>query len=104
MEGPADRVTPTPPISRSAALLTVSGLVQGVGFRAWTVRQARRYGIAGWVRNLPSGDVEALAQGDKKSLDAFVEALKAGPPYSRVDRVTVTPVKVTDLSGFTVIY
>jgi acylphosphatase len=104
MEGPADRATPIRKNPQSAALLTVSGLVQGVGYRAWTVRQAQRLGLAGWVRNMPSGEVETLAQGDKKSLDAFVEALNSGPPYSRVDRVTVQTVQLANLSGFNVVY
>lgn len=87
-----------------AVHLTVSGLVQGVGFRAWTVRQARLFGVAGWVRNTVSGEVESVAQGNKKSLDAFVEALRKGPPYSRVERLTVTHIDITDIEGFTVVY
>jgi len=86
------------------ARIIVTGLVQGVGFRAWTVRQAQRLGLAGWVRNMPSGEVEALAQGDKKSLDAFVEALRAGPPYSRVDGVVVESARMQAITGFKIVY
>lgn len=65
----------------------VSGKVQGVFFRAWTRDQARRIGLAGWVRNRADGTVEALASGDKALLARFEEALHEGPPLSRVARV-----------------
>lgn len=65
----------------------VNGRVQGVFFRAWTRNQARELGLAGWVRNLPSGQVEAMAQGADQTLADFLELLHEGPPLSRVDRV-----------------
>lgn len=65
----------------------ISGRVQGVFFRAWTRSQARELGVAGWVRNLPGGQVEVLAQGAEEVLSAFLELLHQGPPLARVDRV-----------------
>lgn len=71
----------------------VAGRVQGVGFR-WFVRQeARRLGVAGWVRNLPSGEVELLAQGERAALDALAQAVGEGPPGARVELVHQLPVE-----------
>ena len=62
----------------------VTGVVQGVGFR-WFVRErARRLGLAGWVRNLPDGSVEVLAEGDQGQLDLLEGELKKGPQGARV--------------------
>jgi len=65
----------------------IHGKVQGVWFRAWTADMARELGLTGWVRNLPDGGVEALAQGEKATLEHFVERLHDGPPLARVTRV-----------------
>jgi len=65
----------------------VSGRVQGVGYRYFIARQAAGLGVAGWVRNLPDGRVEALAQGDEPALAAFEGRLWEGPPSARVTAV-----------------
>ncbi|MDE2700249.1 MAG: acylphosphatase [Gemmatimonadota bacterium] len=62
----------------------ISGRVQGVGFRYFTQREGERFGLVGWVKNLPNGDVEAEAEGDEARVDAFVEAIRRGPPASRI--------------------
>jgi acylphosphatase len=67
----------------------VSGRVQGVGFRYFTQAAAARAGVAGWVRNLPDGRVEAAAEGEAAAIEAFEHQLRQGPPGSRVDRVDV---------------
>jgi acylphosphatase len=67
--------------------LTLSGLVQGVAFRALAAQQAVRLGITGWVRNLPDGRVEALAEGDRPRVEAFTAWCRRGPPFARVDAV-----------------
>ena len=72
-----------------ALLVRISGRVQGVGFRAWTVEQARLRDLSGWVRNLPDGDVEALFSGPAATVEAMVEACRRGPESARVDRVSV---------------
>lgn len=56
-----------------------SGRVQGVGFRYTTESVALELGIGGWVRNLPDGRVEAVAEGPEKKLKLFLERIAAGP-------------------------
>ena len=65
----------------------VSGLVQGVGFRWFVKREARRLTLRGVVRNLPDGSVEVVAEGADGALQVLHEALRHGPIGSRVDRV-----------------
>lgn len=66
----------------------IRGKVQGVGFRAATVRQAHGLRIGGWVRNLDDGRVEALLQGEHAALDRMLSWLLQGPPAARVAEVT----------------
>ena len=65
----------------------IVGRVQGVGFRAATVRQAHMLKITGWVRNADDGSVEALLQGPPDQLDRMLSWLHVGPPSARVDEV-----------------
>jgi len=67
----------------------VDGRVQGVCFRAYTREAALRYGVKGWVRNLPDGSVEALVCGDAGRVDRMIAWLHQGSPMSRVSRVTL---------------
>jgi len=72
---------------KTARKFTISGLVQGVGFRFFTQRAAARHQVLGYVRNLPDGRVEALAEGDEKSVEDFRNDLTAGPTFSRVEEI-----------------
>jgi acylphosphatase len=67
--------------------LAVFGRVQGVGFRWFTERSATRLGLAGWVRNRADGSVELEAAGNPDAMAALQQALRAGPPGARVDRI-----------------
>lgn len=71
----------------TAKRFLVSGLVQGVGFRFFTVRAARARKLRGWVRNLPDGRVEVLAQGESEALEALREDLARGPIGSSVSGI-----------------
>ena len=70
----------------------ISGRVQGVGFRWFVIRQADRFDIRGWTRNMADGRVEVLAAGNRASLLKFEEAILAGPVLSRVDNVEKTDI------------
>ncbi len=70
--------------------LFVSGRVQGVGFRYSAVGAARRIGgLAGWVRNLDDGRVEAVMEGTREKLEELVAWCRVGPPAARVEDVEV---------------
>ena len=66
---------------------TISGRVQGVAFRHYTVKEASKWGISGTVKNLFNGDVEVYAQGDEASIAHFESFLHTGPGSARVDKV-----------------
>ena len=68
----------------------VEGMVQGVGFRFHTQRQAAQLGVNGWVRNLEDGRVEVLIQGAQLVVTSMLEWLKKGPQRARVDKLTET--------------
>ncbi|MEX0875706.1 MAG: acylphosphatase [Actinomycetota bacterium] len=74
---------------RVRAHVFVSGLVQGVSFRWYTVEQARHRGLGGWVRNLPDGRVEAVFEGDREAVESMVEWIRTGPRHARVSDVEV---------------
>jgi acylphosphatase len=85
------------------AHLVVSGLVQGVAFRAATADEARRLGLRGWVRNLPDGRVEVEAEGERARVEALVRWCARGPPAARVDGVAATwRPHVGDLAPFSI--
>jgi acylphosphatase len=73
------------PAGMASVHIWVSGRVQGVGFRAYVEHVAARLGLTGWVRNVGRDTVEAVAEGERAILEGFVEAVKKGPPSSRVE-------------------
>lgn len=68
----------------------VSGLVQGVFFRASTAEEARRRGVTGWVANAPAGHLEAEFQGEPAAVEALLAFCVRGPSGAQVDDVEVT--------------
>lgn len=71
------------------AHLLISGRVQGVFYRANTRDEARRLGLTGWVRNLPDGRVEAVAEGEEEKLKRLIDWCHKGPPGAVVRGVEV---------------
>jgi len=69
----------------------VSGMVQGVGYRMFVARVAARCGVSGYVRNLRDGRVEVLAIGAKENLESLLLALREGPRFASVEKVTEEP-------------
>ena len=65
----------------------IHGRVHSVGYRSWTVRNARKLGLTGWVRNTTEGTVEALFCGDTSAVEAMIEGCADGPLAAKVARV-----------------
>lgn len=72
---------------RKAVMAQVTGRVQGVCFRAWTLREAQELGLTGWVRNEPDGSVSALLVGPEGAVTAMLGRLWKGPPGALVRKV-----------------
>ncbi|HEY4975764.1 MAG TPA: acylphosphatase [Gaiellaceae bacterium] len=66
-----------------------SGRVQGVGFRYWARSQAASLGVAGWVRNRPDGDIEAVFEGPREHVELLLRWCREGPPAAYVDQLDV---------------
>lgn len=85
--------------------IIVSGKVQGVGFRYFSQMKAVQYGITGWAKNLADGSVEIVASGSKDQLDPFIEDLRVGNPFSKINNIEITESGVTeDYHSFTIKY
>ena len=83
------------------ARLTITGRVQGVGYRDWATTTARRLGLSGWVRNRTDGAVEALIVGEDNAVGAMIDACRRGPTLAQVDNVDVEPIDLDILpQGF----
>lgn len=87
-------------MTRAAASLRIEGRVQGVGFRWWTVGEARRLGLRGWARNRADGSVEVLAIGESAAIDALEAACRAGPPAAPSSSAGDRSTAVTCAAGF----
>jgi acylphosphatase len=78
----------------------VSGIVQGVGFRAFVQRKALAAGLTGFARNLPDGRVEVLLCGHAEAVAAVQAEVAKGPPASRVKDVIWEDRPLTEMEGF----
>lgn len=74
----------------------ITGRVQGVGFRNFTQRWARRLGVNGWVRNERDGSVRLEAEGPRDALNDLVDAIEEGPRMARVEAVELDWSEATD--------
>ena len=84
----------------AGARFHVSGVVQGVFFRASTQARARELGLTGWAKNLADGRVEVVAGGDAAAIDELERWLQRGPPGARVDAIEREPFDVPAVDGF----
>jgi acylphosphatase len=78
-------------VKAQALLVRIEGHVQGVGFRAWTLSEARSLGLAGWVRNEADGTVTARIEGAQERVDRMLERLQFGPPGASVTKLSSEP-------------
>lgn len=87
------------------AQIIVRGRVQGVGYRAFSVRVGARHGLLGGVRNLDDGRVELDVEGARPAIEALLRELKIGPPGAQVTGVEAEWKSATGrFSGFTIWY
>ncbi|MCC6769914.1 MAG: acylphosphatase [Gemmatimonadaceae bacterium] len=78
--------------------IEVAGKVQGLGFRGFVQEQARRLQLAGWVRNLSSGNVEIAASGTEEALRTLLDVVRIGPEGATVKQViTLVPQPTLEL-------
>lgn len=100
----SDRTEPinmtTETVLPRARHLSISGLVQGVGYRFSMVGEARRLGLAGWVRNRHDGSVEAHIEGEAGRCAALEAWARRGPMSARVDGITAADCAVEGFGGF----
>lgn len=82
--------------------ITVSGRVQGVGFRYHAYHLAEALGLTGWVRNLDSGDVELEIQGHQETIDKFIAMLGTKSMFIRIDQLEIKGCEEIHESGFEV--
>ncbi len=81
--------------------MIVSGKVQGVGYRNWTIWTANALGVTGWVRNVQNGSIEIVASGEDRGARLHWSRLAAGEPQlARVGDIEVQPVGEIHLKGF----
>lgn len=86
------------------AHVLISGRVQGVCFRAYTVDEAAAVGVTGWVRNTSDGGVEAVFEGNRSAVEAIVAWCRKGPPAARVSNVEVVWGEPQGEQGFGIKY
>ena len=82
--------------------ITISGYVQGVGYRYSAVRVARSMGIKGYVKNLSNGNVYIEAEATKTQLKKFIDWCYIGPRYSKVEMVNWEEYRIKNFTGFDV--
>jgi acylphosphatase len=87
---------------RATRHIRVTGMVQGVFFRAWTRDEARRLGVKGWVRNCADGSVEAHLDGSEQAVEQLIERMRHGPPGARVNDLKAAYAEPEDFSSFEV--
>lgn len=85
-------------MAERAVHVLIHGHVQGVGYRAWCAERAVALGLSGWVRNLSTGEVEAVFSGAVEQVDAMISACAEGAPGARVSEVR-TVAEVSPVSG-----
>ncbi|HWV02338.1 MAG TPA: acylphosphatase [Devosia sp.] len=78
----------------------ITGVVQGVGYRAWAEQAARARGLSGWVRNRRDGSVEAVISGADDKVNEMLAYFWQGPGNSRVERVDSQPAPAPMQLGF----
>ncbi len=80
-------------LGKKATKIIVTGLVQGVGFRWFTCREAKSLGLTGYAKNLPTGQVEIVACGEAGMIAEFIKIVRVGPSYASVSGLEVEEIE-----------
>lgn len=72
---------------KETRVLRIHGKVQGVGYRFFATRVARRLGLKGSIQNLRDSTVEAVVEGEAAAIDEWIRELREGPRYAEVSRI-----------------
>ena len=83
-----------------AKRVVIGGRVQGVGFRAWMVREAQSLGVWGWVRNRPGGTVEAVVHGETDAVEELLRRCRRGPLLAEVRTIDESEAEPPEEEGF----
>ncbi len=90
---------------RSKIKAIVKGRVQGVGYRYFAYREALALRLNGYVKNLPDGDVEVVAEGEENSIEVFLQILKKGPSFAHVTDIRISKLLNEEtFNGFSIDY
>jgi acylphosphatase len=88
-----------------ARYFLITGKVQGVGYRYFAMRAANQCQVCGFVRNLPSGQVEVVAEGQREAMESFKKELAAGPYHAQVTQIEEKSLEVSGgYQGFRIEY
>jgi len=82
----------------------VRGRVQGVGYRFFVWEAAERLGVSGWVRNCWDGSVEGEAEGRAEAVEKFLQEVRYGHPYARVDQMTTQETAARQETAFRILH
>ena len=85
---------------KQSAILTIHGRVQGVGFRYFVKQNADYFGISGFVKNQPNGNVYVEAEGEPEHLQMFICACQHGPSHAWVEKVDIQYCPLQNFAGF----
>jgi len=92
-------------MAKSRVKIIVKGIVQGVNFRYYTQRQASKYNLTGWVKNLPDGSVAAVFEGEEDDVNAMLQWCRRGPSAAHVTELIEQPEEYRgEFSAFSVKY
>ena len=92
-------------MARKRAKLIIKGIVQGVNFRYYTQREAQKYNLTGWVRNLPDGSVAALCEGEEEDMEGIIQWCRHGPSSAHVTELVVQTEEFRGtFQSFTILY
>jgi acylphosphatase len=89
---------------KKRVIIRIYGFVQGVGFRYYTIGEAQKLGLSGWVKNEPDGSITIVAEGEEDKLKKMIDWAKKGPSWASVEDVKIDWQEPIGEEGFEVRY